>query len=370
MVKERTVFEKYRSERSAELVLACLASRHSVSAVLYDTALERRFARAVTFGITLTNENAVEVVSALIVRLLREGAVPGNAVKRLGFAAPADITMAVEELLSPSDIFLPPDIEITILPMLSGGAGGDFTAVLAAAIQQEGSAIAADVTGSLRMAAVSGDKMMFAEIPLKGGLDGTALESGMPLESGAIELLDREKDGTICYSVAGDGDSMGISAAAAANAVRVMLDAGALDGDGIMTDRDLFYIGEDFYISQADVRAVQSDKASIRAGLELFGETASELGSFGRMVVSGEAVWLGTRRSGYGGSRSGSEGSCGEVRLVQAPGRTGRYRLPCSAAAPGESTRAVRFSRGRFAPTLRGIRRTIHKKLGILGNFV
>ncbi|MFR8775224.1 MAG: hypothetical protein ACLVFU_05065 [Eggerthellaceae bacterium] len=52
MVKERTVFEKYRSERSAELVLACLASRHSVSAVLYDTALERRFARAVTFGIT------------------------------------------------------------------------------------------------------------------------------------------------------------------------------------------------------------------------------------------------------------------------------------------------------------------------------
>ena len=289
MVKERTVFEKYRSERSAELVLACLASRHSVSAVLYDTALERRFARAVTFGITLTNENAVEVVSALIVRLLREGAVPGNAVKRLGFAAPADITMAVEELLSPSDIFLPPDIEITILPMLSGGAGGDFTAVLAAAIRQEGSVIAADVTGSLRMAAVSGDKMMFAEIPLKGGLDGTALESGMPLESGAIELLDREKDGTICYSVAGDVDSMGISAAAAANAVRVMLDAGALDSDGIMTDRDLFYIGEDFYISQADVRAVQSDKASIRAGLELFGETASELGSFGPMVVSGEA---------------------------------------------------------------------------------
>ena len=201
MVKERTVFEKYRSERSAELVLACLASRHSVSVVLYDTALERRFARAVTFGVTLTNENAVEVVSALIVRLLRKGAVPGNAVKRLGFAAPADITMAVEELLSPSDIFLPPDIEITILPMLSGGAGGDFTAVLAAAIHQEGSVIAADVTGSLRMAAVSGDKMMFAEIPLKGGLDGTALESGMPLESGAIELLDREKDGTICYSV-------------------------------------------------------------------------------------------------------------------------------------------------------------------------
>lgn len=289
MVKERTIFEKYRSERSAELVLACVSSRHSASAVLYDTALERRYARAATFGVTLTYENAVEKISALIVKLLREGAVPGNAVKQVGFAAPADITMAVEELFSPCDVFLPPDIGIAVLPMVSGTVGGDFAAVLAASLQQEGNVIAADVNGSLRMGAVSGGRLIFADIPLKGGLDGTSLESGMPLESGAIELLDREKDGTICYSVAGDGDSMGISAAAAVNAVSVMLDNGALDSDGIMTDRDLFYIGEDFYISQSDVRAVQSDKAAVRAGLELFGEAASELGGFDRLVVSGEA---------------------------------------------------------------------------------
>lgn len=289
MVKERTIFEKYRSERSAELVLACVAARHSVSVVLYDAALERRYARAATFGVTLTYENAVEVLSGLIVRALREGAVPGNAVKRVGFAAPADVTMAVEELFEPSDVYLAPDIEVVFLPMVSGSVGGDFSAALAAALQQPGSFIAADVAGSLRMGAVSGDRLMFADIPLKGGLDATALESGMPLESGAIELLDREKDGTICYSVVGDGDSMGISAAAAVNAVSVMLQSGALDSDGIMTDRDLFYIGEDFYISQADVRAVQSDKATVRAGLELFGEAASEMGGFGRLVVSGEA---------------------------------------------------------------------------------
>lgn len=289
MVKERTVFEKYRSERSAELTLACVATRHSASAVLYDQALERRYARAVTFGVTLTYENVVEVVSKLIVRLLREGAVPGNAVKKVGFAAPADVTMAVEELFSPSDVFLPPDVEIVFLPMISGSVGGDFSAVLAAALQQEGKVIAADINGSLRLGAVSGDKLMFADIPLKGGLDATSLESGMPLESGAIELLDREADGTICYSVAGDGDSMGISAAAAVNAVGVMLRSGTLDSDGILTDRDLFYIGEDFYISQADVRAIQSDKATFRAGLELFGEAASELGGFDRLVVSGEA---------------------------------------------------------------------------------
>ena len=38
-----------------------------------------------------------------------------------------------------------------------------------------------------------------------------------------------------------------------------------------MYDRDLFFIGEDFYISQADVRAIQSDKARTAAALNLFG---------------------------------------------------------------------------------------------------
>lgn len=319
MVKERTVFEKYRGERSPELVLACLCSRHSMSAVLYDTALERRFARAVRYGVTLTPENAVNEVTSLIIHIIRASSTPGNAIKRLGLAAPADITLALEELFEPSEAYLPPDIDIAVIPMISGALGGDFTAVLAAALGGQGGFIAADVTDSLRMAAVSEGRLLTAQLPLKGGLDGTALESGMPLEQGAIELLDREKDGTICYSVAGDGESMGVSAAAAVNAVRVMLDSGALDRDGIMTDRDLFYIGEDFYISQADVRAVQSDKAAFRAAMELFGRETEQLGSLGRVVVSGEAF----------GSERGAEVM---AKLGAVPGgladRYGWCRLP------------------------------------------
>ena len=287
MVKDRTIFEKYRSERSAELVIALWVTRHSASAVLYDTALERRFARAARFGATFTYENAAEGLCGLVVRLMRESGTPGNAVKCMGIAAPADITMAAEELLEPADMFLPPDIEIVYLPMAEGGLGGDFTAVVAAAVGQ-GNVIAADVNGSLRLAAVFGDSLVTANVPLKGGLDSTGLESGMPLESGAIELIDREPDDTVCYSVAGDGDSLGISAGAAMNAVRIMRQNGALDSDGIMTDRDLFYIGEDFYISQPDVRALQSDKAAVRAGLELFGKYTSGLAGFERVVISGE----------------------------------------------------------------------------------
>lgn len=286
MVKERTVFEKYRSERSGELAIACCITRHSVSAVLYDMALDRRYARCVQFGMTVSPDNAVASVGGVILRLMRESGTAGNVVKKLGFAAPADITMLIEEMISPTDLFLPPDVELVILPMITAALGGDFTAVLAAAMQQEGSVLVADVTGGFRAAACSADGMKYMFLPLKGGLDGCGLESGMPLETGAIDELSRDPDGTLCYSVIGDGDSMGISAPAAVNAVKIMLDCGVIDRDGIMTDRDLFYIGEDYYISQQDVRAVQSDKAACRAALELFGR---ECGRTSRAIISGEA---------------------------------------------------------------------------------
>lgn len=286
MVKDTTLFSKYRSERSNELVAACCVERHMMSAVLYDVGLSRRYARAVRFGITMSNEDIVGAVNELLMRLLRESGVRGNCVKSIGFAAPAGATIMLEEYFDPGELFLPPDIEVVVLPMMSAAVGGGLTAALACAMSEPGSVLAADTTGGFRAASYSDGRVRFANLSLKGGLDGTALETGMPLESGAIDQLSREPDGTICYSVIGDGDGLGVSAPAAAQAVRIMLDTGALDSDGIMTDRDLFYIGEDHYISQQDVRAVQSDKAACRAALERFREIT---GQHGRVIISGEA---------------------------------------------------------------------------------
>lgn len=281
-----TSFAKYRNERSTEMALSCYITRHMVSAVLYDMALSRRYARAVSYGSILTAIDAAEPIALTIQRVMRGSGTPGNVVKRVGFAAPSDITMAVEEQITPGDLFLHPDTEIMVLPIMNSSLGGDFTAVLASALADGRNVLAADVSGSLRMVSCRDGSVKYAHIPMAGGFDGSAIESGMPLEEGAVDTLRREKDGTISYSVIGDGDSSGISVPAALSAVKLMLDCGALDSDGIMTDRDLFYIGEDFYISQADVRAVQSDKASCRAALELFGKTA---GKSERVVISGEA---------------------------------------------------------------------------------
>ena len=286
MVGDITQFTKFRGERSNDLALAVYITRHSVSGVLYDIRLQRRFAGCVRFGVNISTGNALACVGGVVLRLMRESETPGNAVKKLGFAAPSDITMYLEETLAPTDLFLSPEVEMTVLPIISASLGGDFAAVIAAALRQEGSFLAADISGGFRAAAFAEGILKTAYLPMKGGPDGTALQSGMPLERGAIDTVSRGQDGTICYSVIGDGDGLGVAAPAAAQAVGIMLDIGALDSDGIMTDRDMFYIGEDHFISQSDVRAIQSDKAACRAALERLGEIT---GAHDRVIISGEA---------------------------------------------------------------------------------
>lgn len=286
MVKDTTQCTKFRSERSNELVIACCVEKHFISAVLYDVGLSRRYARAVRFGITLSHEDVVDSANELILRLMRESGVRGNCVRSIGFSAQGGFTIMLEEGFDPGELFLPPDIEVVFLPMMSLTVGSELTAVLASTMKEPGSVLAANFGNGLRAASCSENGVKFVYVPLKGGIDGTALETGMPLEIGAIDRMYRESDGTICYSVIGDGDGVGVSAPAAAQAVRIMLDTGALDRDGIMTDRDLFYIGEDHYISQSDVRAVQSDKAACRAALERIGKLT---GSHERVIISGEA---------------------------------------------------------------------------------
>lgn len=285
MVKGNS-FVMYRSEKSNDMTLLCYITRHSVSTVLYDSGFSGRYARAVSYGKTMTAADSAEEIARCIQRVMRESGTPFNTVRRVGFAAPADITMLLEEQVAPVDLFLPPDTQMLIMPIINTALGGDFSAVLASALAYGRNVLSADCTGGLRLACVSDRKLKFANAAMAGGFDGTALESGMPLENGAVSSLSREPDGAVVYSVIGDEAAAGISVPAALMTLKLMLDSGTVDSDGIMTDRDLFFIGEDLYISQSDVRAMQFDKAVLRSALELFGEA---VGRSDCVIFSGEA---------------------------------------------------------------------------------
>lgn len=270
--------KKFRTERSAELAAACDITQNRLTIEFYDLAMNRVFAKSVLFGIEIGAKASGELLARLMVTACREHGIPASAIKSVGIAADVHIAEYLSGELSVSDMYLSPDTEIYFPPFISMGISGRFTASLTTIPDEKFTA--ADFGKTLCVAENNGEELLCAAFPLTGAFDGSGLESGMPAEDGAIETVRRDEK-TLVYEVINDANCLGICPCGAAMAVDLMRKEGIIDADGIMYDRDLFFIGEDFYISQADVRAIQSDKARTAAALNLFG---SENGIF----LSGE----------------------------------------------------------------------------------
>lgn len=281
MTNLTVLHEKYRAERSAELALACDMTACSISVVYYDLALERRYARSVMFGAELTAHNAANELARLIVTSMREYSIKSAAVKRVGIAAPVHFETVLEQTFDSAAPGFGEICEPIFVPYISAGISGRFTASLLTLPEDEDWA-AADFGRSLCIAHKTGRELHCAAFALLGAFDGSALESGMPAENGAIDMVRQDPDGTRAYEVVGDCESIGVSPCGALMSAMEMKRAGVLDEDGIMTDRDLYYIGEDYFVSQSDVRAIQTDKAFAAAAFELLPQTD------GKVFFSGE----------------------------------------------------------------------------------
>lgn len=260
---------KFRAERSSELVVACDITANCIVVEFFDKVMNRVYSRTALYGFKITAENIFGTLERLLVTAMRAADVPVSAVKGVVFAAGVHISDCLEQQLSAENLGLNTETELLFVPYISARISGRFTAALLTIPSSDFSA--ADLGGTLCAAKSSGGKLTCAGFSLVGAFDATALDSGMAAENGAIDAVRRESDGTIAYEVIGDGDSLGISPAGAACAAQIMLAEGIVDSDGIMTDRDLFAIGEDFFISQNDIRAIQSDKAACASALEIFG---------------------------------------------------------------------------------------------------
>ena len=274
--EKHIVHDKYRAERSMELAAACDITANSVAVVLYDLAMERRYARSAAFGTEITPQNAADELSKLMATAIREYSVKPRAVKRVGIAAPVHIESELERTLKAGDMGLEEGCEILFVPFISAGISGRFTASLLT-LPADGNWKAALFGKELCVAHVMGGELHCASYPMEGAFDGTALESGMPAENGAIDIVRRDSDKLIAYEVVGDGDSIGISPCGAVTAAALMQRDGILDSDGIMTDRDNLFIGEDIFISQNDIRAIQADKARAAAALALLPDEDTQM---------------------------------------------------------------------------------------------
>ncbi len=288
MINKPLIFrEKYRSERGNRFAALFDVTDNSIALIFYDLSLSRRYARTVLFG--ERKGDITQAIADLLGSSMQEYNIAAGTVEKVGFAASVALSVYIGETVTPAELYLRSEPEIFVMPIISAAIGGRFTASL---LTLPHSGLAADFGGKLCMGAagISDKKVRCASFPLVGAFNGSAVESGVICERGAIDEVRRD-NGTLCYGVVSDTQSVGIAPSALVQAAELMIAEGIADRDGIMLDRDHFYIGEDFYVTQRDLRALQTDKARCAAAFELF---TREAGDFSAVFLSGEPFVRGT----------------------------------------------------------------------------
>jgi uncharacterized 2Fe-2S/4Fe-4S cluster protein (DUF4445 family) len=149
--------------------------------------------------------------------------------------------------------------------------------------------------------------------PAGPAFEAAQIKCGMRAAEGAIEGVKIE-DGEVSLTVIGDVEAVGLCGSGLVDAVAELVGAGILDNSGRFVlgssdrlgkvgEENVFYLHDDVYLSQRDVRELQFAKASIATGWSLLckdlgiePEDVSQVllgGSFGSYLSASSAVKIG-----------------------------------------------------------------------------
>jgi uncharacterized 2Fe-2S/4Fe-4S cluster protein (DUF4445 family) len=159
----------------------------------------------------------------------------------------------------------------------------------------------------------SSAKALATAAPAGPAFEAAQIKCGMRAAEGAIEGV-KIRDGEIDLTVIGDVDPVGLCGSGLVDAVAELVGAGMLDHSGRFVlesserfgkvgEENVFYLSDDVYLSQRDVRELQFAKASIATGWNLLcrdlGVEPEEIsqvllgGSFGSYLSAASAVRIG-----------------------------------------------------------------------------
>ncbi|HEX3225745.1 MAG TPA: ASKHA domain-containing protein [Gaiellaceae bacterium] len=159
----------------------------------------------------------------------------------------------------------------------------------------------------------SSAKALATAAPAGPAFEAAQIRCGMRAAEGAIEGV-KIVDGEVQLTVIGDVDPVGLCGSGLVDAVAELVSAGSLDHSGRFVletsdrfgkigEENVFYLSDEIYLSQRDVRELQFAKASIATGWTILckdlGVDPAEIsqvllgGSFGSYLTAASAVKIG-----------------------------------------------------------------------------
>jgi len=169
--------------------------------------------------------------------------------------------------------------ETILLPLSSAYIGSDIViGVLSSGMyENSGKSLLIDIGTNGEMVLKCNDVMTACSTAAGPAFEGGNIEKGMGGSIGAIDKIDY-KNGKINCSVIGGVKAQGICGPGLVDIISLLIREGVIDESGYMEkenvklyDRirgDRFYITDDIYITQKDIREYQLGKSAIRSGIE------------------------------------------------------------------------------------------------------
>lgn len=149
---------------------------------------------------------------------------------------------------------------------ISPFVGADLTcALLATNLCDFENALLCDIGTNGEIALWHSGKLYVCSTAAGPAFEGAGITMGMRAHKGAVEKISLI-DNKLCVKVVGDVLPTGICSSGLVDAISCMLDIGVLDYSGYLKD-DVFYICDNVFVNQKDIRAFQVAKSAISAGI-------------------------------------------------------------------------------------------------------
>ncbi len=170
---------------------------------------------------------------------------------------------------------------ITLLPSISSYVGADIVAgIVAIDISKYQYVIFIDIGTNGEMVLLKDGKLYSTSTAAGPALEGMNISCGMRAESGAIEKFKLDENFNISYSTIGEFKARGICGSGLLDITSNLIKTGILEPSGRFSKKlpenikekfrdKKFYITEDIYISQKDIRQIQLAKGAIASGITM-----------------------------------------------------------------------------------------------------
>lgn len=190
---------------------------------------------------------------------------------------------------------------LTMIPSLSSYVGADIMAGIVAVDFQNKShpSIFIDIGTNGEIVTICNGKMAASSTAAGPALEGMNISCGMRAEEGSLDTFDIDDDLNISYSTIGNTSAKGICGSGLIDVVaglvkrNVILSTGRFNKDlpekikDRLSDKK-FYITDDVYISQKDIREVQLAKGAIAAGVSmLLKQINTSIENIDEVVIAG-----------------------------------------------------------------------------------